>query len=219
MRVVFIGASTLAVLTARTLIGRGHEVVILDKDETAIEALSESMDCGFLHGDGTKPAVLREANPKDTDFLFCLSGNDQTNIIAGLVGRSLGFHRVITRVDDEELEHICIELGLSETIIPDLTISRYLSDIVEGQDILELALMIKGDARVFSFVAGADDEMPLADLGLPATARVVCLYRQEALLLPDADTRIEPGDEVVILSHRESLPRLKKRWGPNHPAA
>ena len=134
--------------------------------------MSDTLDAGFLHGDGTKPAVLREIDPDGTDFLFCLTGNDQTNIIASLVGRSLGFARVVTKVDDEELEHICIELGLTDTIIPDLTIGRYLADIVEGQDIMELALMIKGDARIFSFVAGADDEGPISALGLPELAQV-----------------------------------------------
>ena len=213
MRVVFIGASTLAVLTAKSLIARDHEVVIVEKDQPTIEALSDTLDAGFLHGDGTKPAVLREVDPNGTGFLFCLTGNDQTNIIASLVGRSLGFARVVTKVDDEELEHICIELGLTDTIIPDLTIGRYLADIVEGQDIMELALMIKGDARIFSFVAGADDEGPISALGLPELAQVACLYRKDAFCLPDTSTRIKAGDEVVILSHSASLAALQKRWG------
>lgn len=213
MRVVFIGASTLAILTAQTLVSRGHEVVIVEKDQSVVDTLSETIDCGFLHGDGTKPAVLREADPQETDFLFCLSGDDQTNIIASLVGRSLGFRRVVTKVDDEELEHICIELGLTDTIIPDLTIGRYLADIVEGQDIMELALMIKGDARVFSFVARGEDEKLVADLGLPPMARAVCLYRDEEFLLPEKDTRIKKGDEVVLLSHRDNLVALQQLWG------
>ena len=213
MRVVFIGAGTLAMLTAHTLVARGHEVVIVEKDQFVIDTLAETIDCGFLHGDGTKPALLREADPQETDFLFCLSGDDQTNIIASLVGRSLGFRRVVTKVDDEELEHICIELGLTDTIIPDLTIGRYLADIVDGQDIMELALMIKGDARVFSFVAKAKDEHAIAKLGLPPKAQVVCLYRDAEFLLPDKDTVIKDGDEVVVLSHRDNLKSLQQRWG------
>lgn len=213
MRVVFVGADTLSVLTARTLINRGHEVVIIESDPAVIESLTDGLDCGFLHGDGTKPNVLREADPKETDFLFCLTGDDQTNIISSLVGRSLGFKRVVTKVDDEELEHICIELGLTETIIPDLTIGRYLADIVEGQNLMELALVIKGDARVFSFVATEADAVPISELDLPPRARVVCLYRSDELLLPEADTGIHPGDEVVILSHSSSLATLQKRWG------
>jgi hypothetical protein len=45
-------------------------------------------------------------------------------------GRSLGFPRVVARVDDDDFEHICIELGLEETVIPARTIARYLVDVV-----------------------------------------------------------------------------------------
>jgi trk system potassium uptake protein TrkA len=213
MRIVFVGASPLAIATARMLLARDHEVVVVDGDKAVIDALAEELDCGFLLGDGTRPAVLREVDPKGTDFLFCLTDNDQTNIIASLVGRSLGFDRVVTRVENEDFEHICLELGLTDTIVPDLTIARYLADIVAGQDIMELALTIKGDARVFSFVAGEEDEGPMRELGLPPKSQVVCLYRQDELLLPDDETRIKDGDEVVVLSHSDSLPALRERWG------
>ena len=213
MRVVFIGLSMLTIMTTRNLLRRNHEVVVIERNRDAIESLSDELDCGFLHGDGSKPTVLREADPGGTDFLFCLTGNDQTNIIASLVARSLGFQRVITKVEDEELEHICLELGLTDTIIPDYYIASHLSDIVEGQDIRELGLMIRGDARVFSFVAKQEDECSLDSLGVPAKTRVICLYRDGEFLLPEAGTRIKEDDEIVIISHREHMSELIERWG------
>ncbi|KPJ95901.1 MAG: potassium transporter, partial [Gammaproteobacteria bacterium SG8_15] len=53
MRGVIIGSSTLSVMTARILLKRGHEVVIIEKDKERIESLTESLDCGVLHGDGS----------------------------------------------------------------------------------------------------------------------------------------------------------------------
>ena len=34
-----------------------------------------ALEGGFLHGDGTRPAVLRELDPKGTDVLLCLRNN------------------------------------------------------------------------------------------------------------------------------------------------
>jgi len=93
MRVVFIGAGTLALTTARLLLKRGHDVVIIERDKSIALELPEQLDCGVLQGDGSKPAILREADPEHTDILFCLASSDQANIIAALVGRSLGFKR------------------------------------------------------------------------------------------------------------------------------
>lgn len=217
MKAVFVGASTLTLMTTRSLLARGHEVIIIEKERDQIESLADELDCGFLHGDGSKPATLRDVGVAENIFLFCLTGNDQTNIIASLVGRSLGIQRVITKVEDEELEHICIELGLTETIIPDITIARYLVDIVEGQDIEELSLTIKGDARIFSFVATDEDVGTVESLNLPAQTRLICLYRKGEMLIPNGDTRIESDDEVVIISHRQQLDILTTRWQPQHP--
>jgi len=213
MRAVFIGGGELTRMTARQLLDNGHEVVLIEKDKERIDELSAVMDAGFIHGDGSKPAILREADPKATDFLFCLSGNDQNNIIASLVGRSQGYQRVITRIEDASYEHICIELGLEDIIVPDYTIARYLADMCAGQNPLELSGLIKGNARVFSFVAGEHDEGSVEDLKLPDGSRLMFLYRSEEFLLPDPDFVLRKGDEVVLIAHSKVLPELKSRWG------
>jgi trk system potassium uptake protein TrkA len=213
MRAVFIGATSLAVITAKLLLKRQHEVVIIEQDKARIDALSEEMDCGFLQGDGSKPAILHEADPAETDVLFCLTGNDQANIIASLIGRSLGFERVVAKIEDPEFEHICLELGLDGTIIPGRTIGRYLADMLEGQDPLELSTMIREEARIFSLVARDEDAGPLAELPLPEPTRVACLYRKGKLIIPDNDTGVEKDDEVVVITQRKNLGELQERWG------
>jgi len=212
MRIVFVGANPVAIRTAQLLIQRGAEVVFIEQDRDQIDAVADDLDCGFLHGDGSKPAILREANPEETDFLFCLTENDQLNIIASLVGRSLGFRRVVNSIQDPEFWSICRELGLEDTIDPTRTISRYLADMARGTDIIELSTAIRGEARVFSFVLR--ESTTLADLDLPSGAKAVCYYRQDAFHLVDEDTRLKADDEVIVLTHSRNLPELKERWQP-----
>ncbi|HEY0634315.1 MAG TPA: TrkA family potassium uptake protein [Gammaproteobacteria bacterium] len=212
MRAVFIGASNLALRTAQLLLRRGHEVVIVERDMARIEALNSELDCGFVHGDGSRPAILRETDPDGTDLLFTMTGNDQANIIASLVGRSLGFRRVVTRIEDPSFEHICIELGLEDTIVPSRTIGRHLADLFEGRDPLELSTMIRDDARAFAFVAREADEVEVQALQLPNSSRVICIYRDGKFLVPHGDTRLQREDEVVIITHRDYLPALIERW-------
>lgn len=213
MKAVFIGASSTAQMTARTLLERDHEVIIIETDKEKIDSLSAELDCGFLHGDGSKPSLLRETDPQDTDFLYCLTGYDQTNIIAGLVGRSLGFSRVVTKIDDSSYEHICIELGLEATIIPSRSIGRNLADIFEGRDPFELSTMFRYDASFFSFVAQDKHTGDIHELRLPKASRIVCIYRKEKLVIPDNDEKIELDDEVVIITHQKNLEALHDKLG------
>lgn len=212
MRAVFVGAGSLAAMTVRLILERGHEAVMIERNKDRIDALADELDCGFLHGDGSKPAVLREADPSATDILFCLTGDDQTNILASLAGRSVGYQRVVTKIDDPEYEHLSLELGLEDLIIPSRTIGRYLADMFEGRDHMELVATVKGDARIFSFVAGEDDAKPIQELNLPEKSRVMFLYRNDKFMLPEPNSRLHKEDEVVLVTHRDNMEALAKRW-------
>jgi len=212
MRTVFIGAGELSIATAKQLIKKGHEVIIIEVDEAIIDEHADTLDCSFLHGDGSKPEVLREVSPEQTDFLFCLSSRDQANVIAGLVGRSLGFKRVVTSIADPAFDPICRQLGLEDTIIPSRTISRYLVDMVEDKASIELSSMIKDDARLFMFVAEDDEVGNVEKLELPSDARIVCLYRNGEFMLASDGTSLKKADEVIVLTHAKNLKKLQERW-------
>jgi trk system potassium uptake protein TrkA len=214
MRFVFIGSGTLAVLTGRMLAERGHEVVLIERDRAVIDALHDELEVGFIHGDGTRPAILREADPKATHLLFCLTHDDQANIIASLVARSLGYARVVTKIEDPELEHICMELGLAESLVPMHTVGRYLADMAEGQDIIEISDILRGEARLFSLRVKEDQAVPLGELALPTASRAICIYRNgKEFLFAEPDTRLKVDDEVVVLSRAAALKTLRERFG------
>jgi len=216
MRIAFVGAGEITVMTAKILISRGHEVVVIEKDQNRVDELSEDLDCSFLCGDGSNPAIQREVSPEQTDVLFSLTDNTQTNLIASLVGRSLGFKRVVTAVHNPEFEDICRELGLEDTIVPSRMISRYLADMVKGVDVLELSTMIRDEARFFTFIAGKEEAGKISELKLPRGARVVCFYREGRFSLSDGDDVLKKEDEVVILTHSDHLKELRDRWKPKH---
>jgi trk system potassium uptake protein TrkA len=212
MRIALVGADPVVVATARLLLERGHEVVIIERDRARIDELSDDLDCAFLHGDGSKPHILSEVDPGHTDFLFCMTDNDQDNILASLVGRSLGFQQVVTSIRDPDYRKICVELGLENVIVPSRTISRYLADKVAGIDVLELSTMLRGDARFFECQLDERHAGSLQDLELPPRTRVVFFYRDDELHLVDEDTTVEAGDEVVFITRSQHLQTLHDRY-------
>lgn len=214
MRIVFSGASPTAIVAARELIKQGHDIVVIEVNKDKIDALTDDLDCSFLHGNAGKPAILAQVGPKQCDFLFCLTDSDQANIITSLLGRSMGFDRVITGIEDEDLVSLCDELGLQDTIIPTRTISRHLSNIVSGLDNIELTTLLRGNARFFSFTAVKEEEGRIDELELPAKAKVVYYYRGDEFRFADPDNQIQKGDEIVILTHSKHLSELSERWDP-----
>ena len=214
MRIVFSGATSLTVMTAKTLIKEGHEVIMIEADKEKIDQISDELACSFLHGDSAKPAILSQVDPKNSDILFCLTNSDQVNIITSLLGRSMGFKRVITSIKDTDLVQLCRELGLEDTIIPVWALSLYLDNMVRGLDNINLSALLKEDARFFTFTAGKDDAVGVSELELPKDAKVIFYYRDNKFHFADDDTKFRKGDEIVILTHCNNLPDFNERWYP-----
>ncbi|MDA3894746.1 MAG: TrkA family potassium uptake protein [Desulfobacteraceae bacterium] len=212
MRIVFSGAGPATILATGLLIKKNHEVIIIDTSKEKIDTLSEKMDCSFLHGDASKPAILKEVNPKNCDFLFCLTDCDEVNIITSLLGRSLGFKRVVTSIENTELEEMCREIGLKDVVIPARSISRHIENMVEELEDIELSNFLKGEARLLSFIAGNEEAGAVSELDLPEDAKCIYYYRDEKFYLMDEQTRIKKGDEIVVVTHVDNLSELNKRW-------
>jgi trk system potassium uptake protein TrkA len=212
MRAIFVGASPLTVMAARRLLKAGHDVVIIEEDKERISTLSETLDCGFIHGDGSRPAVLEELSPGESDMLFCLSSEDQDNIIASLVAQTMDFRRVITKIEDPDFQVICTKLGLDDVIVPDRDVGERLADLVEGHDVADLSAAVESGIRFFHFVAREQDAGRIGELDLPDQARVIVITRGEESIIVGDDDVLKQDDRVLVVTHRDDLEKLKKRF-------
>jgi trk system potassium uptake protein TrkA len=122
----------------------------------------------------------------------------------------------VTSIEDGELESLCSELGLQDTIITVSTISQHLVNMVRGPDNVGLSTLSKYDARFFTFVAGKQDARVAAKLDLPDDARIVFYYRDEKFHFADDNSKIKKDDEIVILIHSKNLSELTQFI--SHPA-
>ncbi len=210
MRIVLLGTGSLSLATARLLIDHGHEVIVIEPDATKVEKLGEELDCSFITGDVSRPAVLKEVGPKNTDFLFCLAENDQANIIAALVGRTLGFGRVVTSIKDPDYGPICAELGLDDAIFLDRSLALDLVDMVAGVERASLSAAVRGGLRFLAFRVRGEQAGTLADLGLPATSRVVAITRAGKSALAAEDTKLDEGDELLVVADAKAIDAVRE---------
>jgi trk system potassium uptake protein TrkA len=213
MRIAFIGASPFTLSAARSLLESGHEIVIVEQEEERLRTLEEmDLDCGLIHGDGSRPAVLSELGPQNTDFLFCMSGSDQDNILAALAGKRLGFGRVVAKIDDADFLGLCAELGLEDVLIPSQETANAVADRVAGIESVDLAPLMKTGIRFFSFAARSGEEGKVSDLELPKGARILAVTREGEAELAVDDTEIREHDEVYVVCSQDQVKKLRERF-------
>lgn len=203
MRIVIIGASRFGTATATRLSENGHEVVMIDHDAERLDALSEELDCGMIHGDGTLPSVQRDAYGDHADALIALTNQDDVNILAAAVGRSVGFDRVVPQIVRPELLAVCEELGLKDLITPHATVARSLVDVIEDHNDATLDLRLHKGLQVMGYQIGKERAGTcVGDLDMPRDSKVIAVTRGEDEALVFEDTELQEGDLLMIVAAR-----------------
>lgn len=200
MHVTIIGASRFGVATAQQLLDAEHEVVLVDQDREKLDELAETLDCGMIHGDGTLPSTLNDAFGDGSDALIALTNADNVNILASVVGRSVGYKRVIPQIVRAELLSVVDALDLDDTITPHESVARSIVSALMQDSPVETDMNLQHDLRlVVHSVPGVLDGMHAADLDLPEGARPIAVMRDDHETLVNADTTLHEGARMLLV--------------------
>jgi len=210
MRMTVYGLSELTKKTVPKFIEKGHEVIIIEKNRELIEAFSEKIDCAFIAGDASHPEVLKEVNPKSTDYFFALSDNSQNNIVACLVARSLGIKRTLLSIDDPDYQNVCAELNLNDTILPNQILSQHLFDSVFNENLVNLFQFLKNRAGFLKVIIDKDTEGGLESLGLNSGVKVACYFRDGEFNHFDESVSFKEKDEVVLIGDSDAVAEFRR---------
>ena len=208
---MIVGASPLGAATARMLIAARHDVVIIDRDRATLDALGESMDCGFIHGDGAAPASLRHARGDENAALLSLTNHDEDNVLAALLGRSVGYDRVIPKIVNAELAELCEELGLDDALFADETMAASLTDSLQQDAAVEGEATLGEGLRLMRVMAEDSHAGPAGELDLPKGARLVSIRGDDGARLAEPDSEIAEGDALVLAVDDDAAAALRKR--------
>ena len=151
MYIVIVGAGEVGSFIARALVDEGHEVAVIELDETLVRQMDASMNALVVHGSGVNPAVLKQAGIGQADLLLAVTATDEVNLIACMTGRKHGGKglRTVARVrwawhaeGDPALS--AEDLGLDALISPRQEIAT------EAMDVLRYA----GSGEVWELAGG-----------------------------------------------------------------
>ena len=123
MNIMIAGCGKVGKSIAMRLCDEGHQVTVIDIDEHALSAVTNSLDVMGYHGDCTSIRTLEEAGIKDTDLLITVTSDDEKNMLTCLIARKAGGCQTIARVRSpqyaEDIKYIKEDLGLSMSINPE----------------------------------------------------------------------------------------------------
>ncbi|MFH0848207.1 MAG: NAD-binding protein [archaeon] len=212
MRIIIGGAGRVGRHLARS-IAKKHEVIVIEADEERARLLSLETDAQILRGDITRIETFRDAEVGKADIFVALTDHDETNLLACILAKEQGVPRLMARISDPGLARTFQELGIEETICPEIVASNVIEAIVSGYDVFPRILSSRsGEAKLLSATVekGSDAEgKKLKELPVPATTAVVAIYDRESFAVPYEESALQEGQRVLFLAPARDVEKMR----------
>jgi trk system potassium uptake protein len=211
MSFLVIGAGRFGAAVAETLFDRGHEVVVIDRDEGAIDGVMAHASHAVIV-DGTDEGALRSLGVSNFDAVVVAIGDDtQASILATAAAKDAGARRIVSKAPTSLIERILRRVGADEIVRPDRDMGVRLADHLANPSLVDAFRL--GDAfEVIEVKAGESLVGRLAKLRLPNRFGVHVMAvdrRGELTVAPSADFAIELGDRLVVVGSNASVEKLQ----------
>ena len=203
MYVLIVGAGKVGWNLARELIGKGHELTVIESDPVRYATVEDELEHAVQYGDGSELWVLDRGGIERADMVIAVTGDDEDNILICQVAREkYGVERVIARCNNpRNLQHFEL-LGIKPAVSATDLILRLIEHEVPQYGPLHLLDLPQERLEIIELEVAPDSAAAgheVKDLGLPDGSLVIAIMRDGSGSVPLADSMIEAGDEVLLV--------------------
>ncbi|HVQ92760.1 MAG TPA: NAD-binding protein [Mycobacteriales bacterium] len=205
MNVTIAGAGRLGDRAAHLLAATGHQVTVIDRDQSRLDRLTDLTVVRRVHGDACEPAVLEAAGILTTNLLLAATGEDEDNLVIALLAkRQFDVPRVFARVNDPDDTWLFDGRWGVDVALPAATpLVSLIDEATGGADTIGLLrLAADGVTLVETHVnAGSTAaDRTLADIPLPPSTVVATVIRSGQPTVPTSDFRFQTGDTLLVVT-------------------
>ena len=214
--VVIMGAGGIGREVARKLHGTpGISIRVIERQAArarAFEAESAS-SAMVLIGDATDLDLLLEERIGEANVFIATSNDDEQNMVACQLARSLGVERTVALVNKASYRQIYDLLGIDQAISPRILCAGSILRFVRSGSVAAISVIGDGRAEVLELTARFKDgreDVKVKNLGLPKGSVLGALVHGDQVIIPNGETLVHDGDQVIVFSLPEVLEKVER---------
>ena len=231
-RVMIAGGGNIGYRVAKAL-EENYQVKVIETVQGRAEWLAEHLGASLvLRGDSTDEKLLEQENVDEMDVFLALTNDDENNIMSSLLAKRHGAGRVMALINRRSyvdlLQAGAIDVALSPALI---SIGSLLARVRRG-DVANVHTCRRGAAEALEVIAHGDRKSSqvigrrIRELPVIEGAHIACIVRrakgaagrppgapppEAEVIMPRADTVIEPEDHVIVfLVSKRLIPKVEK---------
>ncbi len=220
MKILIVGAGQVGFFLCERLSLEGHEVTLIDRDETHLRQVQERLNVMGISGNGASAEILEQADIKDTDIFIAVTNMDEVNILACLLAREYSVKTRIARVKNIEYRsHGAIlskeKLGIDLLINPADEVADEMVKIACRSGAFDVAEFVEGKIQFLGY--RIDESSPLCDVTMRELGELRGMYqfvvtaitRNETTIIPRGEDKIQAGDSIFLFAPTKDLPSIQ----------
>ena len=215
MQVVVTGGGAIGRHLANDLAEREHDVTLIEQDRVTVDELLEEIPAvRVLLGDACEPWVLEGARLSQADVVVAATGDDEDNLVTSLLAKQeFAVPRVLARVNHPKNEWLFTPMwGVDQAVSPPHILTAIVEEAVTTGDLVQLLRLEGGKISIVEMKLEADSPSagrPIYELRLPAGAAIVAIVRDQHVVVPQPETVLTEGDEVLALTEPDQERALR----------
>ncbi len=207
--VLIIGAGQFGTHIAKRMEELRCEVMAVDINEDCINEIMPYVTNAKI-GDGTSEAFLRNLGINDYDVCFVTLGRHfQSSLEATSLLSELGAKKVISRATNDVQMKFLLRNGADEVVYPEMQTARRIATKYASDNILDFFPLEK-DYYIYELKvpkAWHGRSIVQIDARKRFNINILTIKRRGEVLVPTAETVIEPDDVAFVLGEFENVQR------------
>lgn len=228
MKIIICGAGGVGSSIAKQLVAQKNDVSVIDQSQDRVNKISEELDIQTIQGHASHPNALESAGAKDADMIIAVTLHDEVNITACQISQKLfSIPRKIARIRDQEYlnpawsnlfnhDNIPIDVIIS----PEVEVAKSLGRQIEAPGAFDIVPFANDSVALLGI--SIDEKCSVINTKLreltkkyrqDTKAIVVGINRNSKLIFPNADSDMQPNDEVYLIVDKKSVQRTLQIFG------
>lgn len=216
-RVVILGSTRLAELTAHMMLEDGYEVILIDQDAGRCRKIAERLPKALvINDDPTNPDALASLHMDERDAVLALTGWDEVNVLGSLAAKALGAKTTVARFNRIAYVNLLSGTGIDAAVSSRLIAAGAILRFVRRGRVHSVVTFNDTDAEAIELEVDRSSHAigkTLHDLAIPRGAVVGGILRAGDAFVPTGATVVAPGDRVIVFSMPGSIADVERLFG------
>jgi len=215
--VVIFGGSEIGYHVADLLGARGFTPRLIEQDGERARTIAEELpDAQVMESDATDMEFLEREHIDEADVVVAALESDEKNLLVSLLAQRLGTDRTVAIIDTSSYVELFETVGIDVAINPRVVVAEEITRLTQSGKAENVALIETDKAEVIEIEVDADSVLahrPIQESAadLPDGVVIGAITRKNRFVTPRGETRIEPGDHVVLFVEAEAINETTKK--------